>query len=223
MDLAARFMASLVSGLSRQDAGRLGDLAIELDSPRIALAVAKAAAQAGHVIMRAYYPIYPDLVAADLPVSDRLALSIARRESEFNPDVISGAGAIGLMQVMPRTGREMAGRLGLAFDEGRMLNDAGYNATLGAGYLAYLIEEFGANPVLIAAAYNAGPSRARRWSEANGDPWDSSVDIVDWIEAIPFRETRNYVMRVTEAMRIYEAHLSGELPRQSLSQMLQQR
>ena len=223
MDLAARFMASLVSGLSRQDAGRLGDLAIELDSPRIALAVAKAAAQAGHVIMRAYYPIYPDLVAADLPVSDRLALSIARRESEFNPDVISGAGAIGLMQVMPRTGREMAGRLGLAFDEGRMLDDAGYNATLGAGYLAYLIEEFGANPVLIAAAYNAGPSRARRWSEANGDPWAADVDIVDWIEAIPFRETRNYVMRVTEAMRIYEAHLSGELPRQSLSQMLQQR
>jgi peptidoglycan lytic transglycosylase len=223
MDLGARFMASLVDELSRQDAGRLGDLALELDSPRIALAVAKAAAQAGHVIMRAYYPIYPDLVAADLPVSDRLTLSIARRESEFNPSVISGAGAIGLMQVMPRTGRETAGRLGLQFDEGRMLSDAGYNATLGAGYLAYLIEEFGPNPVLIAAAYNAGPSRARRWSEANGDPWGAEVDIVDWIESIPFRETRNYVMRVTEAMRIYQAHLSGELPRQSLSALLRQR
>jgi len=223
MDLAARFIASLVGGLSRQDAGRLGDLALELDSPRIALAVAKAAAQGGHVIMRSYYPIYPDLVAADLPVSDRLALSIARRESEFDPDVISSAGAIGLMQVMPRTGREMAGRLGISFDEGRMLSDAGYNATLGAGYLAYLIEEFGANPVLIAAAYNAGPSRARRWSEANGIPGDPGVDVIDWIEAIPFRETRNYVMRVTEAMRIYDANLRGELPRQSLSEMLRQR
>jgi peptidoglycan lytic transglycosylase len=125
--------------------------------------------------------------------------------------------------VMPRTGRETAGRLGLQFDEGRMLSDAGYNATLGAGYLAYLIEEFGPNPVLIAVAYNAGPSRARRWSEANGDPWGAEVDIVDWIESIPFRETRNYVMRVTESMRIYDAHLSGALPRQTLSQLLRQR
>jgi soluble lytic murein transglycosylase len=156
-------------------------------------------------------------------VSDRLVHSIARRESEFDPTVVSHAGALGLMQVMPRTGREMARRLGVAFSESRMHDDPAFNATLGAEYLNLLIEEFGPNPVLIAAAYNAGPSRAERWMELYGDPRDPSVDVVDWIEAIPFRETRNYVMRVTESMRIYDALLSGQLPDQSLSELLRQR
>ena len=168
-------------------------------------------------------PVEVDLVEADLPVSARLTLSIARRESEFNPAVISGAGAVGLMQVMPGTGRQMAARLNVGFSESRLFSDAGYNAVLGAGYLDYLIEEFGPNPVLIASAYNAGPSRAIRWSEENGDPWDPEVDTVDWIEGIPFRETRNYVMRVTESMLIYDAHLSGEMPDQTLMQLLRQR
>lgn len=221
--LASRFWTHLTESLSRQDAGRLGDMALELGSPHIALRIAKRAAQNGHEIMRAYYPIYPDLVEADLPVSARLTLSIARRESEFNPAVISGAGAVGLMQVMPGTGRQMAARLNVGFSESRLFSDAGYNAVLGAGYLDYLIEEFGPNPVLIASAYNAGPSRAIRWSEENGDPWDPEVDIVDWIEGIPFRETRNYVMRVTESMLIYDAHLSGEMPDQTLMQLLRQR
>lgn len=223
IDLAERFWTHLTESLSRQDAGRLANLALELGSPHIALKIAKRAAQGGHEIMRAYYPIFPDLVAADLPVSDRLALSIARRESEFDPGVISGAGAVGLMQVMPRTGRETAGRLGIAFSESRMLSDPGYNATLGAAYLGYLIEEFGPNPILISSGYNAGPSRARRWTAQFGEPWDGSVNIIDWIESIPFRETRNYVMRVTESMRIYDAQLRGRVPVQSLSQLLRQR
>lgn len=223
INLAERFWTHLTESLSREDAGRLGDMALELGSPHIALRIAKRAAQNGHEIMRAYYPIYPDLVEADLPVSARLTLSIARRESEFDPRVISGAGAVGLMQVMPGTGREMAARLNLGFSEGRLFSDAGYNAVLGAGYLDYLIEEFGANPVLIASAYNAGPSRAHRWSADNGNPWDPDVDIVDWIEEIPFRETRNYVMRVTESMLIYDALLSGEMPNQTLLQLLRQR
>lgn len=223
IDLAERFWTHLTESLPRQQAGQLADMALELGEPHIALMIAKRTAGYGNEIMRAYYPLSTELLAYDLPVSDRLVHSIARRESEFDPTVVSHAGALGLMQVMPRTGREMARRLGVAFSESRMHDDPAFNATLGAEYLNLLIEEFGPNPVLIAAAYNAGPSRAERWMELYGDPRDPSVDVVDWIEAIPFRETRNYVMRVTESMRIYDALLSGQLPDQSLSELLRQR
>lgn len=221
--LAERFWTHLTESLSRQEAGQLAGMVMDLNQPHIALMIAKRAATDGHEIMRAYYPISADLLAYDLPVSDRLVHSIARRESEFDPSVVSHAGALGLMQVMPRTGREMARRLGVPFSEARMHDDPEFNATLGAEYLALLIEEFGPNPILIAAAYNAGPSRAERWMEAFGDPRDPGVDVVDWIEAIPFRETRNYVMRVTESMRIYDALLTGRLPDQSLTDLLRQR
>lgn len=221
--LAERFWTHLTESLSRQEAGQLASMLLDLNEPHIALMIAKRAATMGHEIMRAYYPLSSDLLAYDLPVSDRLVHSIARRESEFDPTVVSHAGALGLMQVMPRTGREMARRLGVAFSEARMHEDPAFNATLGAAYLDYLIEEFGPNPVLIAAAYNAGPSRAERWMEAFGDPRDPDVDVVDWIESIPFRETRNYVMRVTESMRIYDALLTGRLPDQTLTGLLQQR
>lgn len=221
--LAERFWTHLTESLSRTEAGQLADMALELNEHHIALMIAKRTAQYGNEIMRAYYPVVPDLLDFDLPVSDRLVHSIARRESEFDPTVVSHAGAIGLMQVMPRTGRDMARRVGVSFSESRLRDDPAFNATLGAGYLDYLIEEFGPNPVLIATAYNAGPRRAERWMELFGDPRDPDVDVVDWIESIPFRETRNYVMRVTESMRIYDAMLSGRLPTQTLSELLQQR
>jgi soluble lytic murein transglycosylase len=223
IDLAERFLTHLTESQTRQGAGQLADMALELGQHHIALMIAKRIAQQGHEIMRAYYPVVPEIIGYDLPVSDRLVLSIARRESEFDPTVISHAGAVGLMQVMPRTGRETARSLGISFNEGRLLSDPGYNATLGAAYLDGLIERFGANPILIAAGYNAGPSRAARWSEQFGDPSDPDVDVIDWIESIPFRETRNYVMRVTESMRIYDALLTGRLPSQSLTDLLRQR
>ncbi len=223
VNLAERFWTHQTETLSRREAGQLADMALEIGDPHLALRIAKRAAQNGYELMRAYYPIYPGLTEADLPVSARLTLSIARRESEFDPSVISHAGAIGLMQVMPRTGRDMAARLDISFSETRMRNDPAYNAVLGAGYLDYLIEEFGANPVLISAGYNAGPSRAIRWSGERGNPFDSDVNIIDWIEAIPFDETRNYVMRVTESMRIYDAMLNNRMPTQSLTSLLRQR
>ncbi|WJY22752.1 lytic transglycosylase domain-containing protein [Fontisubflavum oceani] len=219
VDLAERFMTHLTESLSREEAGQLGDLAFDLGNPHIALMIAKRAAQQGHEIMRAYYPV-TELAEADLAAPPSLNLSIARRESEFDPGVISSAGAIGLMQVMPGTGRGQANRLGLEFSEARLLSDPAYNAVLGAGYLAYLTEEFGTNPVLLAAAYNAGPSRARAWVERFGDPRDPSVDVIDWIEAIPFNETRNYIMRVTESLAIYEAQLTGALAPPTLTSRL---
>lgn len=207
-DLAERFMVHLAEVLTRSELGALGDLALSLDEPHIAVMIGKQAARQGHEIHRAYYALHP-LYKTDIPVSRELALSIARRESEFDPVVVSGAGARGMMQVMPGTARDVTGRLGIDYDGDRLLQDWGYNTRIGTAYLAQLEEEFGTNPVLVSAAYNAGPSRPRRWIRERGDPRSGNVDVVDWIEHIPFNETRNYVMRVSESLAVYRARLAG--------------
>lgn len=205
-DLAERFLTHLTETQDRTGAGQLAALALALDEPHIALMIAKRAADTGIVLPDAYYPLY-DRAAVDLPVTQELALAIARRESEFDPTVISGAGARGLMQVMPGTAREVASELGLEYDLGRLTSDPDYNLKLGAQYLANLIARFGSSSVLVAAGYNAGPSRPERWMTEQGDPRTPTVDIVDWVELIQYRETRNYVMRVAEALPIYAARL----------------
>ena len=133
---------------------------------------------------------------------------------------ISHAGALGLMQVMPGTGREAARGLGIQFDRRRMLADPNYNARIGSYYLARLLNRYDDNPILVSAAYNAGPRRARQWINLLGDPRSNRIDAIDWIESIPFSETRNYVMRVSESLAIYEARLSGELTPSDLSRRL---
>jgi soluble lytic murein transglycosylase len=219
-DLSERFLTHLTESLTREEAGMLGDFALDIGDAHIALRIAKRAAQSGFEIMRAYYPI-TDLAEQELPIDPALALAIARRESEFDPVVISHAGAMGLMQVMPGTGRDTAAILGVPYDADRLLSDPGYNALLGGAYLAGLNAQFGGNVVLVAAGYNAGPGRAARWIERFGDPRGEDADgIVDWIEAIPFSETRNYIMRVTESIPIYEAQLTGELPEIGLTERL---
>jgi len=219
-NLGERFLTHLTESLSRDEAGQLGDFALEIGDVHLALRIAKRAAQSGFEIMRAYYPI-SDLAQADLPIPAALALSIARRESEFDPGVVSGAGAMGLMQVMPGTGRDTARELGIAYDGPRVLSDPVYNALLGSTYIAGLLERFDGNLTLVSAGYNAGPGRASQWIERFGDPREAE-DIVFWIEAIPFSETRNYIMRVTESIPIYEAQLSGVLPEPTLAARIAQ-
>lgn len=194
------------------EAGRRGlvELALSWDEPHIALRIAKVAAGFGQVVPQGYFPV-TDVAQLDHTVAPELVLSIARRESEFDPVVVSGAGARGLMQLMPGTAQDMARVLSVPYSASALLSDPAYNARLGTAYLTELIAEFGHNYVLVAAAYNAGPSRARRWIEAHGDPRSAGVDVVDWIEKIPFRETRNYVMRVTESLAVYRARLAGRV------------
>jgi soluble lytic murein transglycosylase len=114
------------------------------------------------------------------------------------------------MQLMPGTAEEVSEELGLGYDRARLTGDWEYNARLGTAYLAGLQEMFGNSPVMIAAGYNAGPGRPRTWMTQRGDPRTGGVDVIDWIEHIPFTETRTYVMRVTEAIPAYRARLSGE-------------
>ncbi|WBL33390.1 lytic transglycosylase domain-containing protein [Sinirhodobacter sp. HNIBRBA609] len=204
--LAERFLLHLEESLPTDQIAPLADLALEWKNAYLALSLAKRAANEGGVLVSAYYPI-PDLTTHDLGVPEELALSIARRESEFDPAVVSHAGARGLMQLMPGTAKMMAAQLGLPYEAGRLTSDPTYNARLGGAYLAKLRDEFGASPVLVAAGYNAGPGRPRRWIEERGDPRLPTADVVDWIEMIPFTETRNYVMRVAESLPVYRARL----------------
>ena len=207
--LAARFLLHLAEGLPGEEIGRIAGLANEMDEAYVALALAKAAADKGVIWPSAYFPVI-GMDRLDLPVRTELALAIARRESEFNPIVVSHVGALGLMQVMPDTARMMADKTGLGYDRARLTSDWQYNARLGAAYLDGLVEEFGPSPLLVATGYNAGPGRSRKWIAELGDPRAEGVDPVDWIEHIPFRETQTYVMRVAESLPIYRARITGQ-------------
>ncbi|QYK41910.1 MAG: lytic transglycosylase domain-containing protein [Paracoccaceae bacterium] len=204
-----RFLLHLAEGLDPGALDQLADMALSLDEPHVAVLIAKAAAERGRIIPRAYFPV-PAMVPDGLPVSRALALSIARRESEFDPAVISPAGARGLMQVMPGTAEMMARETGQPYASGRLTTDPAYNVSLGAAYLKKLIDEFGPAVALVAAGYNAGPGRPRRWITEFGDPRDPAVDPVDWVEMVPIAETRTYIMRVVESLVIYRARLRGQ-------------
>lgn len=204
-----RFLLHLAEGLSGDDLDRLAHMALAMDEPHVAVLLAKQAAEGGRIIPRAYFPV-SSMVPDGLPVSRALALAIARRESEFDPVVVSPAGARGLMQVMPATAEMMARKTGLPYARGRLTSDPAYNVTLGAAYLKELVDEFGPAVALVAAGYNAGPGRPRRWITEFGDPRQPGVDVVDWVEMVPITETRTYIMRVVESLVIYRALLRGQ-------------
>ncbi|MEM6744756.1 MAG: lytic transglycosylase domain-containing protein [Pseudomonadota bacterium] len=191
-----------------RDLAALGALALELRRPEVAVRVAKAAARDGLVLPTPYYPV-TDLAQASGRVAPSEAMAIARQESELNPDAVSPAGARGLMQVMPATAQQVSRKLGLAYSRGALTADWRYNARLGTDYLADLLDEFGHLP-LAAAGYNAGPHRSRQWIQRFGDPRGMSLEqAIDWMERIPFNETRNYVQRVVESVQVYESRIAG--------------
>lgn len=137
-----------------------------------------------------------------------LAYAIARQESAFNPAAVSPANARGLLQLLPGTAKGVASRHGMDFTQAKLTTDAGYNATLGAHYLGEQIDSFGGSYILTFVAYNAGPKRVPEWISRYGDPRGKPIDdVVDWIERIPFPETRNYVQRVMENYQIYKTRL----------------
>ncbi|MBT8087758.1 MAG: transglycosylase SLT domain-containing protein, partial [Gammaproteobacteria bacterium] len=143
-------------------------------------------------------------------ISPTWAYGIARSESLFMRDVRSSAGAIGLMQLMPSTGRAVARKIRLPYSGLRTLTDPDSNIRLGTSYLGQMAERYSGNPVLATAAYNAGPHRVDRWLPENG-----SEDARVWIENIPFNETRKYVKRVLAAQTIFDWRISGQVRRLS--------
>ncbi|WP_449042167.1 transglycosylase SLT domain-containing protein [Paracoccus sp. (in: a-proteobacteria)] len=206
---AQRFFLHLAQTADPQDILRMGRLMAEMHRPWDALRLSKAAAAKGLVHPALHYPL-TGLERGSFGLPPELVMAIARQESEFNHTVMSRVGARGLMQVMPDTARQMAGEIGEAFELPRLTRDAAYNARLGAAYLAGLRNRFGNSIALVAAGYNAGPGRSSRWLRDFGDlRAEGGPDPVDWVEMIPFDETRNYVMRVAEALPIYRARIAG--------------
>ncbi|GGD36726.1 lytic transglycosylase [Sinisalibacter lacisalsi] len=221
--LAERMVIQLSEGLDRTGLGQLMQWAEDANAPYLQLKLAKYALRFhGTLLNRPYFPT-PEIGSGNRTVTRALEMAIARRESEFDPGARSGVGALGLMQLMPGTAQDMARRLDIDHAPARLTSEMAYNTRLGSEYLAYLIEQFGRNPVLIAVAYNAGPGRARSWSERMGNPGDPAIDVIDWIEHIPFTETRNYVMRVTESLPNYRARLTGQTEAIAFTQELKRR
>ena len=140
--------------------------------------------------------------------------AITRQESQFDRQAISHAGARGMMQLMPGTAREVAGKLGMSYDMGSLTTDTNYNMMLGSTYFQQMLRYFGGSYPLAVAAYNAGPGNVNKWLRANGDPRGGGIEMVDWIEAIPIFETRNYVQRVLENAVVYDTLRDGSGSRQ---------
>jgi len=138
--------------------------------------------------------------------------SVARQESAFEPSAVSAAGAKGLMQMILSTAKRTASHAGVAFDSKRLLTDAAFNAQLAARHLGELLAEQKGSYILTFAAYNAGGKRVKEWIGAYGDPRKPGVDPIDWVERIPFTETRNYVQRVIENLGVYQARLGETGP-----------
>jgi soluble lytic murein transglycosylase len=183
----------------------LARLAQEVGRSDQAIAVAKQALQAGTPLVVPGYPVLA--VPSGAGAEPALALAVIRQESTFNTTTVSPVGARGLMQLMPPTARSVAGKLGLPYDEGRLISDPDYNIRLGTSYLGELIGGYGGSYVLAVAAYNAGSGRVHDWLGTFGDPRGGGLDPVDWIESIPIAETRNYVQRVLEALEVYRVRL----------------
>lgn len=195
-----------------QELELLAQIARDQSYNRTALRSGKAGLFRGVVAVNAAYPLLDLPAAAHSPgrPEPALTLAIIRQESEFDVGVVSSANARGLMQLIPSTARLTARSEGLPYQLGSLTSDPHYNITLGSAHLGDLIRDFNGSYVLAIASYNAGSGRAREWIADWGDPRSSSVDVVDWIELIPFAETRNYVQRVMENLQVYRHRLNDE-------------
>jgi soluble lytic murein transglycosylase len=218
-DLYRVFVLSLDDTLPTvEDQALLVDLARGYGDQDTSMKVVRAAAQRGFILPDRGYPLVtpPGVMGAPEPA---LVLGITRQESGFDPLVRSGVGARGMMQLMPATAASVARKMGVNYSAG-MLDQPDYNMRLGSSFLGQLVGNFSGSYVMAIAGYNAGPGRPPQWASFCGDPRTSTSDPLDFIECIPFSETRNYVMRVMEGMAVYRAKLAGGAAPITMSQDL---
>ncbi|MEH2514301.1 soluble lytic murein transglycosylase [Nitrobacteraceae bacterium AZCC 1564] len=189
----------------------LCELAQRHNDARAMLLVGKAALNRGMPFDYYAYPVIgiPPYKDFGPEVEKSIVFAIARQESAFNPSVVSPAQAYGLMQVTPAAGKYVARKYGTTFDLNRLKKDPAYNAAFGAAELGGLIDDYRGSYIMTFAGYNAGRGSVRKWIERYGDPRDPNVDAVDWVEKIPFSETRNYVQRIMENVQVYRARFGG--------------
>jgi soluble lytic murein transglycosylase len=199
----------------------IADLAHGMGRDDLAVMVAKSAHSKGVDLIDYLFPVRA--LPPGAGPEQALLLAVIRQESAFDPKAVSSAGALGLMQLMPFTAKHVAKTLKTRFRTSDLTKDANYNIRLGRAYLQELLVFFDQSYVLSIAAYNAGPDRVNQWIRLYGDPRDYDVDVVDWIETIPWSETRNYVQRVMENIQVYRHRLGTYQVVQSLQQDLTRR
>ena len=204
------FLTSLRIGLpSEAEAGMVAHLAEAIGDTQMSLRISKSAIAKGQNLLTYGYPVHPFPAYTPLrkPPETAFLLGIARQETEFESQTVSGAGAKGLLQVMTVTAKEICSNYKFKCDIPRLMTDNAYNVKIASAYIANYMDEFSGSYVLGLAGYNAGPGRARQWIRENGDPRDPKVDIIDWIERIPITETREYVTKVLSNIQVYRARL----------------
>jgi soluble lytic murein transglycosylase len=205
-----RFALALDDQLTSEGEVRLyADLVRDADQFDLIVRGGKTARGLGATVPSVIYPLYPVPGQAKEYAEEALILGLSRQESEFRTDAVSSARAKGLMQLIDSTARLTARKEGAEYDPYRLTTDPNYNMVLGSMHLSHLLERFGGSYVMVLAAYNAGPHRVDQWVRTYCDPRDADIDPIDWIELIPFSETRNYVMRVLENTQVYRSRLTG--------------
>jgi soluble lytic murein transglycosylase len=197
---------------SETDAGMIAHLADQLGDTQMALRNAKSGVARGQNMLLYAYPVrtFPMFQPLGKPPETALLLGVTRQETEFNKQTVSGAGAKGLMQVMTVTAEHVCKDYKITCELDRLLPDATYNAQIATAYIGDRMREFGGSYALTLSGYNAGPGRTREWIRTFGDPRDANMDPIDWIERIPFQETREYVAKVLSNIQIYRARLGNE-------------
>jgi len=210
-ELAVPMLADMGENGDPEALAGLGELTQRYSDARGMLLVGKAALNRGLPFDFYAYPVngIPQFSQIGPEVERSIVYAIARQESAFNPAVVSPAQAYGLMQVTPDAARYVCKRHGATYDLSRLKNDSSYNATLGAAELGGLLEDYRGSYIMTFAAYNAGRGSVKKWIDRYGDPRDPKVDAVDWVELIPFSETRNYVQRIMENLQVYRARFGG--------------
>ena len=211
-DLLVPFMADIPD--KTHDLGalvQLAELAQRNNDARAVLLVGKTGLGRGFPLDHYAFPTsgLPRYNPIGAEVEPAIVYSIARQESAFNPKVVSSANALGLMQVTPAAGRYIAKKHKVVYDQKRLLHDTVYNVQFGAAEIGDVIERYRGSYILAFAAYNAGSGRVKEWLERYGDPREPGVDAIDWVERIPFSETRNYVQRVMENLQVYRTRFGG--------------
>ena len=192
--------------------GMLAHLAEALGDTQQAIHIAKAAVANGNNLLLYSYPIHgmPTYSALRPPIEPALTLAITRQETEFDDQIVSGAGAKGLMQVMKVTAEQVCHDYHFKCELDRLSTDRSYNVMMASAYIADRLDEFHGSYVLTIPGYNAGPGRVRQWLREFGDPRTGQTDPVDWIHRVPFEETREYIQKVLSNTQMYRARLGDE-------------
>jgi len=207
--LVRRLIRHMAQEMERSvDFSLLAQLALDLGRPHDAVYVSRQAIKKGVILTETGYPMLR--LEKGLGIGPDIVFGLIRQESGFERTVVSSAGARGFMQLMPATAKAVAARHNMQYRKEQLTGDYHYNVALGSAYLKGLIDRFDGSLILSLAGYNAGPYRARQWIKEFGDPRKGVEEALDWIEMIPFTETRNYVQRVLENITVYRTRLTGK-------------